>query len=66
MNGSPATVLIRTLSCFAAGWESGTATTNGSRRIVSIQNVCSLRNEGKSDQSNAQWTVEHQLRDPGP
>ena len=46
MNGSPASVLIRTLPCFAAGWESGTATSNGSRRIVSIQNVCSLRNEG--------------------
>jgi hypothetical protein len=46
MNSSPASVLIRTLSCFAAGWESGRATTNGSRRILSIQNDSSLKNEG--------------------
>ncbi|SRR5258707_7418775 len=50
MNSSPASVLIRTLSCFAAGWESGTATTNGSRRTVSIQNDSLLKNEG--DRSN--------------
>ena len=46
MNGSSASVFNRMLSCFAAGWESGMATTNGSRWIVSMLNDFLLDIEG--------------------